>query len=226
MFQGYVINLNRHPQRLHRFCQHPDAKYFERFPAIDKKQLEQVGSPELFFNTQLASKQIGRAVTMGEIACTLSHVSIWQKVALNERFAPNDFVVIAEDDVLLDPAFAKHVHTLQNALKNTSIDLVMLQRLFTTNAPMDCKAGEFYLLDNIAFNNSGSALYMIKKSRIQSVCQWLTNQKPFWLADHFTSFCPKEHLRVAYPLLGFVADNAESDLENERKLARNATPTH
>lgn len=221
MFKGYVINLNRHPERLHRFNQHPDAHYFERFPAIDKKQLDIVGSPTLFFDTHKSTQNLRREITLGEIACTLSHVSVWQKIALDESITPDDFVVVAEDDVILDKEFLKHVRHLQFVLKTTAIELLILQRLLMSKAPMDCRNCEFEILDDVAFDHVGSALYMIKKSRAQNLTHWLSEYKPFWLADQFSVFCPDKHqLGLLYPMIGFVADDAESDLEDERVIAR------
>ncbi|WP_066801943.1 glycosyltransferase family 25 protein [Moraxella oblonga] len=221
MFKGYVINLNHRYDRLYRFNQHPDAKYFERFPAIDKKALEMLGEGvrSLFFDTHKFYENHRREITLGEIACTLSHISVWQKALLDDDIAFDDFIVIAEDDVTLDKHFLTHIRYLNNFLKSASIDLLILQRLLTENKPIDYQNPQFDILTNIKYNYAGAGLYMIKKSRLKIICDWLKSHKPIWLADEFVAFCPTEHTGLLYPLIG-VVESEDSDLEHDRVISR------
>ena len=60
--KGYVINLNRSPERLRKFFSQTSANLFTRMPAVDKKLLE-LFDLEIFFNTSLCESLMGRKVT-------------------------------------------------------------------------------------------------------------------------------------------------------------------
>ncbi|AWI51903.1 udp-glcnac--lipooligosaccharide n-acetylglucosaminyl glycosyltransferase [Actinobacillus porcitonsillarum] len=232
MFIGYVINLNSRTDRLHKFNLHPDAKYFERVAAIDKEILKLVsdGEKDIFFDSQYIRDVYRRDVTLGEIACTLSHIKCWKKIVNNPSISEDDFAVIAEDDVVLCEDFLANIQKLQENLKQASgINIVIMQMLFYENLPaLSLAKGEveqYSFLssnDKNAFMNSGSALYLIRKCYAREVLLYLEKKKPNWLADEFRQFCEPQSIRIASPLLGMVSGgiNAESDLEQERQNAR------
>ena len=68
MFSGYVINLDRSPERLSKFYQHPDAVYFSRFSAIDKQQFESIPNVvELLFDSSVIRQKYGRTnISLGD----------------------------------------------------------------------------------------------------------------------------------------------------------------
>lgn len=72
--KGYVINLDRQPERLTHFYKQSGSEIFERVPAVDRKVLELIGEKEFFFDTSTFSQFVPREIAMGEIACTLSHI--------------------------------------------------------------------------------------------------------------------------------------------------------
>lgn len=231
-FKGYVINLNRHPERLFQFYQQPDAKFFQRMPAVDKKILDLIDL-ESVFNCNRLKTRIFRDVTAGEIGCTLSHIQCWKAIAQDHSLNENDFVVVAEDDVCFCPQFSSVVASLIAQLKTQPYQLVILQKLFLdkSNAAFNMNLSvanehsltEFHLLNSANshfFDDSGSALYLISKKLAKQLVQQLENYKPFWLADHFSTICPLEQLAILNPLISFVPDDAESDLEAEREVAR------
>lgn len=67
-----------------------------------------------------------------------------------------------------------------------------------------------------SYDNTGSALYLIRKSLTQAIIHKLKTKKPYWLADGFTKFCNPENIMMTLPLLGYIQDNFSSDLEEER----------
>ncbi|WP_150540210.1 glycosyltransferase family 25 protein [Actinobacillus vicugnae] len=227
MFYGYVINLDRHPQRLMRFLTHPDAKYFERVPAIDKKVLALFNAPEMLFDIERIQNTIARNITLGEIACTLSHIRCWQKIAQNTHLALNDFALVAEDDIQLVDNFDFFLNNIQQELKNRPhIEIALLHKLslfhegfYTANAD---ERDFHFLTEHHAslFDNDGSALYLIRKDRAIQLVEQLKSSKPYWLADHFSHFCPTQNMMVLNPLLGKIANLNDSDLEAEREIAR------
>lgn len=232
MFIGYVINLNSRTDRLHKFNLHPDAKYFERVAAIDKEVLKLVndGEKDIFFDSQYIRDTYHRDVTLGEVACTLSHIKCWKKIVNNPSLSEDSFAVVAEDDVVLCQDFLANIQKLQETLElSLGIDIVIMQMFFYENIPALTLAkgrveGYSFLSSNDkhAFVNSGSALYLIRKCYARKVLLYLEKNKPNWLADAFRQFCEPQSIRIASPLLGMIIDgvNAESDLEQERQDAR------
>lgn len=232
MFVGYVINLNQRVDRLTHFYQHADANYFQRVPAIDKAILNLVdnGRVDYFFNHTYFKHLIGRDVTVGEVACTLSHIQCWRLIAQHPTLNEHDFAVIAEDDIHLSPHFAENIQQLLMQIKSRPhINILILQHLFWSNiADLSLATGivqEFKYLNSSQeqfFDFKSSALYAIKKSHAQALINHLSTHKPFWLADHFSRFCDVHQMCTVSPLLGVVPDgiDAESDLEAEREIAR------
>ena len=101
--RGYVINLDRQPERLTHFYQQPGSEIFQKVSAVDRKVLDIIGNKEFFFDVTTFTQMIPRGPTMGEIACTLSHIKCWQLIALDESIDDDEFCLIAEDDVTLLP---------------------------------------------------------------------------------------------------------------------------
>ena len=68
-----------------------------------RKVLDIIGNKEFFFDVATFTQMIPRGPTMGEIACTLSHIKCWQLIALDESIDEDEFCLIAEDDITLLP---------------------------------------------------------------------------------------------------------------------------
>lgn len=226
---AYVINLNHRTDRLQRFQQQSGAEIFERVPAIDGQLLKIVHQNQLdsVFNIKKAQQNIKREVTAGEIACALSHILCWKKIAHHPNIADDDFGLVAEDDVTLTPHFLENLNTLITQIKQSSNQLVILQKF--THINMLPEAAD--LIEQFSFAkspdirfylHSGAALYLLRKQQAKEIIHYLEHAKPFWLADEFLHFCPLQKISIPLPLLGKIIDNvnAESDLEFERKQAR------
>lgn len=227
MFYGYVINLDRHPQRLQHFLMHPDAKFFERIPAIDKKILDVLDAPELLFDVEKIKSIIGRNITLGEIACTLSHIRCWHKIAQNPQLKLTDFAIVAEDDIELVDNFHFFLRNILEELKKRpTIEMILLHKLSLFHEGFYSATAHqrdfHFLTENhpALFDNDGSALYAIRKDRAVQLVEQLKTHKPYWLADHFTRICPSHNMLVLNPLLGKIAYPNDSDLEAEREIAR------
>ena len=231
--KGYVINLDRQPERLTHFYQQPGSEIFQKVSAVDRKVLDIIGNKEFFFDVATFTQMIPRGPTMGEIACTLSHIKCWQLIALDESIDEDEFCLIAEDDVTLLPiekntpsTFLSVVSDITKVLEDTLVELVKLQMLSYRESNLFTGSGNISLSKSIAtgldasYNNTGSALYLIRKSLTQAIMQKLKTKKPYWLADCFTKFCNPENMMMSLPLLGYVQDNFPSDLEEEREMQR------
>ncbi|MCK3655320.1 hypothetical protein A4G19_05970 [Pasteurellaceae bacterium Macca] len=169
MLKGYVINLDQRPDRLQRFNQHPDAKYFTRFSAIDKQVISALGEYHVF-DTQRYLSVDNRPVTAGEIGCTLSHIGCWKLIAEDDQLNDEDFVVIAEDDVELVPRFSLYAQKLIESLqdpKESQIHFVVLQKLgLHSQAPFEVatETTTNFVCQKLAYAHQcirdGSSLYL------------------------------------------------------------------
>lgn len=225
MFTGFVINLNCHVERLYQFNQHTDAKYFKRIPAVDKQILSLLETQFLFDLPKL-EQQIKRPVTPGEIGCTLSHIIAWQNFSQMHNNEPNDYAVIAEDDIQLCIGFSKKIAQITDYLKktNSQFNIVLLHKLglyqqYTTSDEQTTQYKITSITEKTQIDNDGSALYLIKKSYAQYLVNKLISQKPYWLADHFSIF-GGDNIGLIQPFLGKISPDTKSYLEEDREQAR------
>ena len=95
----YLINLDRHKQRLQRMEQLLQGVAFERVPAVDGKTLAGLERRD-------AARPIGADnLTRYELACFQSHRAAWSRL-----FASGEpFGCVLEDDLLLSPDFPKFI---------------------------------------------------------------------------------------------------------------------
>lgn len=224
MLQGYVINLDRHPERLFKFYQQADAHFFQRVPAVDKQVLALLGNGETCFNLSALAKKIQRPVTLGEIGCTLSHIKAWQAIANNENLQDHEFAVVAEDDVKLIANFQSYLTAFIKLITNLPFELVILQKLGLYSGHISLfNGGDLsYSIPSSSreCNDDGSSLYLIRKSKAKSLVAELASRKPDWLADHFSTFCELNHIAILSHQFGYIEDHSQSDLEADRNVAR------
>jgi glycosyl transferase, family 25 len=109
----YVINLDRdHLRREHvREVFRRSGLAFERFPAVDGKQLAADQ------RTLLPSRMRQREWTAGEIGCLLSHYELWRRVATGD----DELATIFEDDVFLSPKLAALLAQLERTPPQGSV---------------------------------------------------------------------------------------------------------
>lgn len=97
--QIYVINLDRHRQRLARMSELLAGLPFERIPAVDGSGLEgpreNHGEPPTRFED----------MTCFQRACSASHEHAWRKLLDSDA----SHACILEDDVILSPDFSRFV---------------------------------------------------------------------------------------------------------------------
>ena len=58
--RGYVINLDRQPERLTHFYQQPGSEIFQKVSAVDRKVLDIIGNKEFFFDVATFTRMIQR----------------------------------------------------------------------------------------------------------------------------------------------------------------------
>lgn len=114
----FVINLARHKERRAFIKMQLEAAGldFEFIDAFDG-QLLTSEYLEKNYDSSLAKTIVGRDLTLGEIGCALSHLSIYRKIVADEL----PFAVILEDDALIGiqfPDVCKRVVEMINPLAN------------------------------------------------------------------------------------------------------------
>ncbi|MGX2955861.1 glycosyltransferase family 25 protein [Ursidibacter arcticus] len=223
MLKSYVINLDRQPERLHSFYQNSSAKSFLRLPAVDKKVLELI-KPNFLFNLTKIENKINRPITLGEIACTLSHIKTWEYIAKDENIDDNSLVLIAEDDIRLIENFDAYLKNILPSLQKKDIDIVILHKLGLYSSHSVYNGEEltaYFPQDDYECDNDGSSLYLIRKSKAKQLILSLESNKPYWLADHFSSFCDLNRILILSSSFGYISTDHISDLEQDRNIARN-----
>ena len=111
----YLINLNRHPQRLERMEKLLQGLPFQRISAVDGRT---VPGPERRDHSRRTSRE---NLSRYDRACTLSHRLAWENfLAGTEKYA-----CILEDDIALSPDFPKFVRDESWIPKNG--DLVKIE---------------------------------------------------------------------------------------------------
>lgn len=166
----------------------------------------------------------GRKIAQGEIACTLSHILCWQKIAQNDMLADKDFAIIAEDDIVLSADFEEITRAiLQNPILKEDYKLIILHKLsmqfFIGSEPMNKDEYRLIKLSHISqAREDGAALYLLRKDRAKELIHYLAGNKPYWLADQFNLVCPIKNTLILYPYLGHIDENLGSDLQEEREI--------
>lgn len=136
----FVINMLSNRERYAHFFAQPNTAGFTHFPAITGKDLTLEQRQELFDLEGFKTRE-GRYPTLGEIGCTLSHLQIYRQV-MSDRSIPDDaWVLIAEDDVVLDADWYykvnKYLHGLQY---HSHLDILLLSQVYikhTHTQPQD-----------------------------------------------------------------------------------------
>ena len=119
-----VLNLDRDTERLEHVKGQLSSLSlpYRRFAATDKSTLSE--EDRKLYSPKLALLHCTRELSDGEIACSLSHIRIWQDIVQNNY----DLTLILEDDVILMPEIKEVLFALQT--KTDDYDLIN----FTTTA--------------------------------------------------------------------------------------------
>ncbi|MDO4429831.1 MAG: glycosyltransferase family 25 protein [Lonepinella koalarum] len=225
----FLISLEKDSQRRELFFSQPDTSDFVVFTAINTMNLS---GDELAtkFNMEKFKQSYHRTVTKGEIGCTLSHLTIYEKIINDENIADNDYVLVCEDDVLLADNFQQNLTALLAQNLTSDIILVGQSKIPAFNDKELCitypttfkfaqkpiaDTGYYY---SYPYKNyfAGTVAYLIKKSACRRF--YLEMNKPegiYWLADDFILFGKLFDLDilVVRPLMAIENPNLTSNLE-------------
>lgn len=119
----HVISLSRSGRReaiVKVLTEHGAAFYIE--DAVDAQALAEV-ELNAAYGDKAARHRYGRSMTPAEVACFMSHRSVWRTIADTGRAA-----VVLEDDAILEPAFFASVLRANELELSDSADIVLLGR--------------------------------------------------------------------------------------------------
>jgi glycosyl transferase family 25 len=162
-YPAYVINLERSPERRLYITSHLRSEGIEPtiIPAFDGKKLS---LPDLVtrgvYNDEVAKKTFDRSLIMGEIGCSLSHISIYEKMV--KESVP--IALVTEDDAkFAQGALDKLAHIMSAAPEDW--DIIQLRHDAKRVEPTRVDGFiEFPYPDNLPV---ASTSYLIKLSAAQ-----------------------------------------------------------
>jgi len=119
----HIVSLSRSGRRdaIARVLADRGATYFIE-EAVDGRALTQ-SELDAAYDDTAACRRYGRSMTRAEVACFMSHRSVWRKIVESGRAA-----VILEDDAILEPAFFEGVLRANDSELSAIADIVLLGR--------------------------------------------------------------------------------------------------
>ncbi|HDR1833336.1 TPA: glycosyltransferase family 25 protein [Pasteurella multocida] len=230
--QKWLISLEKDHARREYFFAQPDTADFTVFSAMNTMQ-ESWENLTALFDLNRFQQYYGRAVTKGEVGCTLSHLAVYQQIVGDATISENDYCLVCEDDVLFNQGFQRHLETLLTQKPQADVILVGQSKIdhfeaseLEINYPTTfaCCAkkiahSSFYYAYPYKNYFAGTVAYLIKKSAARVfIEQSQQGQRPFWLADDFIlfgrDFCLD--IMVVRPLLAIENPALVSNLEASR----------
>ncbi|QYJ97545.1 glycosyltransferase family 25 protein [Shewanella alkalitolerans] len=124
-YKVFVINLARSPERMTHITEQLNriGVPFERLEGIDGNELTD-SDIERVSPAKLVRQNYYRALSKGEVGCSLSHKKAWQKI-IDDGL---DYAFILEDDIYLEDNFADVVN-LMASLPTQEWDFIKLYPL-------------------------------------------------------------------------------------------------
>ena len=232
----YLISLEKDVQRRELFFSQADTQDFQIFSAINTMSLSSEELAKMFDVTQF-EQHYHRAVTKGEIGCTMSHLKVYQWIVDDESIAEEDYALVCEDDVLFSANFNENLTALLNEKLTADIVLVGQSKIpifddveLSINYPttfkwMQKKIGQTDYCYAYPYKNyfAGTVAYLIKKSAARRFLMEQQKTLPFWLADDFIWFGEKfdMDILVVRPLMAIENPTLVSNLEALRGSLNN-----
>lgn len=224
-----VLSLKRDENRRKRFFAQAQANDFQIFDAIDADIEKEYILRH--FNFRQAEKLYGRSITLGEAACTLSHLSIY-KYLLQLSTESDEYFIVCEDDALFscDYQYLTQIIKYQNGFdiilfgesKLTSFKRNWKQRLVNPLQLFPQKIGKYKLGKLYQNYTAGTVGYVISRRFIKNL---LTVDQIFWLADDFQAMIDTVNSSQNSFLIGYLFPklviedlSITSNLENERSI--------
>lgn len=158
----YIVNLDRAPERMERMTEILKSQSidFERFPALDGRDFT-----EADIETYQKQRQQGKPMTVGEIACAESHLTIFRKIVERE----DDYAVVMEDDLHLSADAGQFLNT--TAWIPQGADIIKLETVGepTVITTKSLEVGNDRRIARLAYKHWGSGAYVISKRAAREI---------------------------------------------------------
>lgn len=216
---NYVISLTTSTKRRHHIVEQFDAQNikFKFFDAIEPHKNSKI-STDLVVNISDCD------LTPGEVACLLSHVSLW-KMMVDQQF---NYMAIFEDDILLGESAELLLNSTQWIPQHA--DLIKLEK-FAAAAKMKLsteKVSHHRKLRQLTGKHLGAAGYILTLNAARKLLDYVQQQKKLIAVDHilFEVFIENKQLNILQLLPGICIQSDQfypteqailSDLEFERR---------
>ncbi|MBY3790481.1 glycosyltransferase family 25 protein [Photobacterium carnosum] len=221
MKKVYVISLFDSKRRYNIKKQFESINFnnYEFIDAFDARRLN-VNELDLIFNIKKFIDKYGRKPAKGEIGCTISHVSLWNKICKENE----DDIIIIEDDAIISDRFLDFVKCDSNS------DLIILGY-----SKISWLASFYHYIKKPIYNKSKYGSYNIgdikKEFSCGTVGYYLNNKAagvlkdifstelPFILADDWMFYSKYQKIKHTRPFIIYEDfKQLESTIENEREL--------
>ncbi|MFC0308275.1 glycosyltransferase family 25 protein [Gallibacterium trehalosifermentans] len=204
-YTKWVLSLASAKERREKFFSQKHAKDFKVYNAINGK-LEK-NFIEENFDFSKAETLYQRKISLGEAACTLSHLAIWKEIIKDDEIK---FSIICEDDAVFSESYPILEKILSDWFESGRINDVAFiifgeSKIPTFNRkirhrigyPMQFFAQKYKLNQNYSCSSSvyvgeisknytcGTVGYVVSSQFIKNLMAKMINDKPFWLADDF-----------------------------------------
>lgn len=228
-----VLSLKRDDKRREKFFQQEFAKSFHTFNAIDAKSTASKKFITDNFNFEQAKNTYYRDITLGEAACTLSHIIMYHFFI---EYTQEEYLIVCEDDAV----FSQDYPILESILNSqTEFDVILFgeskvasyeqdwnYKLIGVNSQIDN-----YKLGRLLFDyTAGTVGYVINRRLVTAI---LKQHSIFWLADDFQIIVDQcntltERFKIGYlyPKLVIEDPSIQSNLEAERIVEQNREQSH
>lgn len=210
MLHSYVIYHEDQSRLLTDFLAQDSQTVFTPIIAVDEHILANLPSLDWVFDTAKFNVNTYRLPTVQDIVQTLSHIKCYQAVSSDKNIADDEFVLIAEANIMLVPNYRQALIThIDNFLFSSQYELVVLHRnndsywqdkLYTD----DIEISSIVYNGPAAYNKKGAGLYLIRKRQIQKILVHLQSTKPYWSADDFSELCDYTLIAQTNVMLGKV----------------------
>lgn len=229
----YLISLDKDQHRRELFFSQENTQDFEVFSALNTMNAD-LNELSKSFDMDKFKARYSRVVTKGEIGCTLSHLSVYQKIVENEQVQESEYALICEDDVLFNENFQANLDKLLSQNLKADIILIGQSKIAefddveleinypTTFGFLLNKENQFSLCYPYKNYFAGTVAYLIKKSAARRLLEQV-NARTYWLADDFILFGEKFGLdiQIVRPLMAIENPKLNSNLEAVRGSVAN-----
>lgn len=189
--------------RLDGFFQHPEARDFTVFTAVDGRATTE----HIDFRFDLFEERSGRSATGGEAGCAASHAAVLARFA-QEDGAPNDLMLVCEDDARFGADTRSVLTKVCRYVRNA--DMIVLASPFDhagrrpaasvgarltqlswlslpvgpTKAPLKYRCGRFH------GSAWGAGMYLVSREAAGRYTALVRHHGLSWLADEYHVFAP------------------------------------